>query len=100
MNVILSEKFGLYEIEVREDGTEFRWRINYLDEDGGEFGSESNGLPYPRAYKALQAGLARLAGLFNEDGLDEEKAGNGIRTRDILLGNFPINSDPAPEVEK
>jgi len=30
----------------------------------------------------------------------EGKAGNGIRTRDILLGNFPINSDPAPEVEK
>lgn len=95
MQTILSEKFGLYRVELHqhEEG-DFGWHIIYLDDDGSTYGSESDGQPYTTAYHALKAGMLRLAELFQRDEAFEEAfelAGNGIRTRDILLGNFPLS---------
>jgi hypothetical protein len=90
MTVILSEKFGLYQIEVgQEEATGlFFCDIDYLDEDGSKFAHWSDNQPYPNVQEALERGLMQIARLFSGD--LEAIAGNGIRTHDILLGNFSL----------
>ncbi|HSS99792.1 MAG TPA: hypothetical protein VLK33_22310, partial [Terriglobales bacterium] len=68
MNEIVSEKFGLYRVTIHqhEEG-DFGWGIEYLDEDGSQFGCEGNGKAYPTGYMALKHALLRLAELFWQD---------------------------------
>jgi len=93
MTTLLSEKFGLYRLSVEQtinalEDDQFFYDIDYLDEDGSCFAHHSNNQPYPNGLEAFKAGMIKLAEHFWQD--LEEIAGNGIRTHDILLGNFPI----------
>lgn len=103
MTVILSEKFGLYQIEIgQEEATGlFFCDIDYLDEDGSNFGHWSDNQPHPTVQEVLETALLRLAKLLSQDlghnaeikapSIEGDRAGNGIRTHDILLGNFSLS---------
>ena len=95
MQTIMSEKFGLYQIEVGQEESTRRFfcDIDFLDEDGSKFGHWSDNQPYPTGLDAFRVGMLKLARLFWHD--LEAIAGNGIRTHDILLGNFPLSVKPS-----
>lgn len=99
-NLIMSEEFGLYRMEIDQEEDGFFWEIHYLDDDGSDFGQESDSQPYSSPLEALTIALSRLGKLFLRDAeilwreAERTKAGNGTRTHDILLGNIPIMSSP------
>lgn len=101
--LIMSEEFGLYRLQIDQIDNEFFWLILSLDDDGGVFCSESDNQPYSSPLEALTLALSRLGKLFLRDAeilwreAETKKAGNGTRTHDILLGKNPIMSIPTNE---